>query len=107
MRWSATQEITGPSIAAEPSIASAARTGRLVAKARCVRRRWKPTVTPKPVAAYMIANTITSLQPSSSAHTCQPATPRAMNGRIVTRPVMIRSRVSFWTGCTSAAVGGR
>ena len=51
LRWSATHEITGPSIAAEPSAAKIARTGALVLKLRCVNRRWNPTVIPRPVTA--------------------------------------------------------
>src|SRR5215212_10101381 len=47
----------------------------------------------------------TSLQFRALPHTCQPATPTAMKGTIVTRPVMIRSRVSFSTGWMSEGSG--
>ncbi len=49
LRWSATQEITGPSIAAEPRAAKTPRSAGLVLKLRWVKRRWKPTVIPRPV----------------------------------------------------------
>ena len=49
LRWSATQEITGPSIAAEPRAPITARTAGPVLKLRWVKRRWKPTVMPRPV----------------------------------------------------------
>src|SRR3954470_8305431 len=42
LRWSATQEITGPSIAAEPRIANVVRTHVLVWKLRWVVRRGRP-----------------------------------------------------------------
>ena len=73
-----------------------------VLKARWVKRRWKPTVIPRPVATYMIANTIRSLQPSSSDHTCQATRPSARIGSTVTVPVRNRSRFSFATGWTSS-----
>ena len=47
--WSATQEIAGPSIAAEPRASKTPRTTP-PAELRWVRRRWKPTVTPSPVS---------------------------------------------------------
>ena len=74
MRWSATHEMTGPSIAIEPRIASVTRTLSLALNERWVKSRWKPTVIPSEVATYMIANTIRSLQNSRSAHSCQPTT---------------------------------
>ena len=49
LRWSATQEMTGPSIAAEPRMASRPCSQGLALKLRWVRWRWKPTVTPSPV----------------------------------------------------------
>ena len=49
LRWSATQEITGPSIAAEPRIASRPCSHVFALKLRWVRWRWKPTVIPSPV----------------------------------------------------------
>src|SRR3954449_348189 len=102
LRWSATHEITGPSIAAEPRIASVARTALPVLNARCVNRRWKPTVMPRPVATYMIANTIRSLQPSSLAHSCQPTRARQRIGSTVIAPVRKRSSRSLATGWTSS-----
>src|SRR3954452_22519599 len=102
LRWSATHEITGPSIAAEPRIASVARTALPVLNARCVKRRWKPTVMPRPVATYMIANTIRSLQPSSLAHSCQPTRARQRIGSTVIAPVRKRSSRSLATGWTSS-----
>src|SRR4051795_2648940 len=102
LRWSATHEITGPSIAAEPRIASVARTALPVLNARCVNSRWKPTVTPRPVATYMIANTIRSLQPSSLAHSCQPTRARQRIGSTVIAPVRKRSSRSLATGWTSS-----
>ena len=105
LRWSATHEITGPSIAAEPRMANTARVRGPVVNARCVSRRWKPTVTPSPVAAYMIANTIRSFQPSHSPASCQQTMPRQTIGRTVMVPVMIRSRVSCSAGSTSSARG--
>ena len=109
LRWSATQAVTGPSIAIEPMIASPPWTQGLALNARCVRWRWKPTVTPRPVIRYMIRKTATSLQWRRSFQTCQPTIPSAMNGRTVMVPVAIRSRVSFATGWTSSmpGVGGR
>ena len=50
LRWSATQAITGPSIASDPSAASVARTHFFALNARWVRWRWKPSVTPSPVS---------------------------------------------------------
>ena len=50
LRWVATQSITGPSAAAEPSAAKPARTQRLHLKLRWVSSRWKPTVMPMPIA---------------------------------------------------------
>jgi hypothetical protein len=44
------REMTGPSIAIEPRTASTPRTAGLALKLRCVKSRWKPTVTPKPVS---------------------------------------------------------
>src|SRR3954462_9943179 len=102
LRWSATHEITGPSIAAEPRIASVARTALPGLNARCVKRRWKPTVMPRPVATYMIANTIRSLQPSSLAHSCQPTRARQRIGSTVIAPVRKRSSRSLATGWTSS-----
>ena len=55
----------------------------------------------------MITNTKTSLQWSRSFQSCQPTTPRAMNGSTVIVPVAIRSAVSCLTGSTSSAVGTR
>ena len=49
LRWSATQEIIGPSIAAEPRAPITARTAGPVLKLRWVKSRWKPTVIPSPV----------------------------------------------------------
>jgi hypothetical protein len=39
-----------------------------------------------------------SVQLRALPHTCQPAMPTGRKGMIVTRPVMIRSLVSFSTG---------
>ncbi len=105
LRWSATHEMTGPSIAAEPRIASVARTPFLVLNARWVSRRWNPTVTPSPVAAYMITNTTRSLQNNRSAHTCQATTNRAMMGSAVINPVRNRLSPSLETGWTSSGPG--
>ena len=55
LRWSATQETTGPWTAIEPRIAKAYSTGFEVWKERCVSRRWKPTVMPTAVSMYMTA----------------------------------------------------
>src|ERR1700704_2769141 len=101
LRWSATQEITGPSIAAEPRIASRPCSQVFALKLRWVRWRWKPTVIPSPVKKYMPRKRKTSLQCSALPQTCQPARPIATKGTSVTRPVMIRSRVSLATGCMS------
>ncbi len=49
LRWSATQAITGPSMAADPKMANIPLTQFFVLNARCVSRRWKPTVIPSPV----------------------------------------------------------
>src|SRR3954468_20657933 len=97
--------MTGPSIAAEPSAARTARTALPVLNERCVNRRWKPTVTPRPVATYMITNTMMSLQPSTLFHSCQATRARARIGRTVTVPVRKRSRVSLATGWTSSRAG--
>jgi hypothetical protein len=105
LRWSATHEIAGPSIAAEPRTVKMPRTTGVVLKARCVSIRWKPTVTPRPVSTYMIAKTKMSFQPSHCPHTCQPTISRQKTGRIVTVPVMIRSRVSCSQGSTSSMPG--
>jgi len=40
--------MTGPSIAIEPSTAKTPRNAGVVLKLRCVKSRWKPTVTPRP-----------------------------------------------------------
>ena len=48
---------------------------------------------------------MTSLQCRACPQTCQPASPIATNGTRVTSPVMIRSRVSFSTGCMSVGRG--
>ena len=106
LRWSATHAVTGPSIAIEPMIARPPWTQGLALNARCVRWRWKPTVTPRPVIRYMIRKTATSLQWRRSFQTCQPTIPSAMNGRTVMVPVAMRSRVSFATGWTSSMPGG-
>ena len=71
MRWSATQEITGPSIAAEPRIASRPCSQVFALKLRWVRWRWKPTVIPSPVRKYMPTKRKTSLQCSALPQTCQ------------------------------------
>ena len=105
LRWSATQEMTGPSIAAEPRIASRPCSQVWVLKLRWVKWRWKPTVIPSPVMKYIPRKRKTSLQCSALPQTCQPAKPIATNGTRVTRPVMIRSRVSFSTGCMSEGNG--
>ena len=105
MRWSATQEITGPSIAIDPAAVSAARTGFFALKLRCVRWRWKPTVTPIAQTTYMIRKTATSLQWSHEFQSCQQTIPSAMNGRAVIVPVAMRSAVSFLVGWMSSAVG--
>ncbi len=60
LRWSATHEMTGPSIAAEPSTAKTKRKNGDVLNERWVKRRCMPTVTPSPVRRYMIANTTRS-----------------------------------------------
>src|SRR3954466_12230610 len=57
---------------------------------------------PRPVATYMIANTIRSLQPSSLAHSCQPTRPRQRIGSTVIAPVRKRSSRSLATGWTSS-----
>jgi hypothetical protein len=105
LRWSATQEITGPSIAIEPAAASANRTGFFALKLRCVRWRWKPTVTPIAQTTYMIPKTATSLQCSRSFQSCQQTIPSATNGSAVIVPVAMRSAVSFFVGWMSSAVG--
>src|SRR5215210_505299 len=97
--------MTGPSIAIEPAAVSAARTGFFALKLRCVRWRWKPTVTPIAQIRYMITKTATSDQCSHEFQSCQPAIPSAMKGSAVMVPVAIRSAVSFLTGWTSSAVG--
>src|SRR4051794_34756853 len=98
--------MTGPSMAAEPRTASVARTERLAAKARWVRWRWKPTVTPRPVSTYMIKKTAMSCQPRNEAQSCHATKPRHRNGAPVTIPVMIRSRVSCAIGWMSSAPAG-
>src|ERR1044072_51390 len=105
LRWSATQEITGPSIAAEPRIASSPCSQGFALKLRWVRWRWKPTVIPNPVSTYMPMKRKTSLQCRALPQTCQPARPIAAKGTSVTRPVMIRSRVSLATGWMSEGSG--
>ena len=50
LRWSATQEMIGPSIAIDPRTAQTARVFGPVLKARWVNRRCSPTVTPSVVA---------------------------------------------------------
>src|SRR5215211_2113233 len=105
LRWSATHEMTGPSIAADPSAPNVARSHGLVWKLRCVSSRWKPTVTPIPVRKYMIASTARSLQCSQPCQVCQPTTKRPAKGTPVTNPVMIRSRVSCSVIWMSSAVG--
>src|SRR3954454_15189247 len=97
--------MTGPSIAIDPAAVRAARTGFFALKLRCVRWRWKPTVTPIAQTRYMITKTATSDQWSHEFHSCQPTIPSAMNGRAVIVPVAIRSAVSFLTGWTSSRVG--
>ena len=61
-----------------------------------------PTVTPSPVATYMIAKTIRSLHRRKSPQTCHTTNPRASTGTAVTIPVAILSAVSFRTGSTSS-----
>ncbi len=97
--------MTGPSIAAEPRIASRPCSQPFALKARWVRWRWKPTVIPRPVSTYMPTKRKTSLQCSALPQTCQPAKPIATKGISVTRPVMMRSRVSFATGWISDGSG--
>ena len=46
LRWSATQLMTGPCTAIDPSTAKVYSTGFETWKERCVSSRWKPTVTP-------------------------------------------------------------
>ena len=77
----------------------------LALKARWVRWRWKPTVIPSPVKRYRPTKRKTSLQCSASPQTCQAAKARATKGTSVTRPVMIRSRVSLATGWMSEGRG--
>ena len=60
---------------------------------------------PSPVNRYMPTKRKTSLQCSASPQTCQAAKARATNGISVTRPVMIRSRVSLATGWMSEGRG--
>ena len=97
--------MTGPSIAAEPSAVNTPRTKPDVLNARCVSIRWKPTVTPRPVATYMIRKTKMSFQPSQAPHTCQATMSRQRMGTTVTVPVTIRSNVSCSQGSTSSSGG--
>ena len=60
---------------------------------------------PSPVKKYMPRKRKTSDQCSAEPQTCQAAMKRATNGTRVTRPVMIRSRVSFSTGWMSPGCG--
>src|SRR5215218_5569893 len=60
---------------------------------------------PRPVRKYMTTKRMTSVQLRALPQTCQPATMTAMKGITVTRPVMIRSRVSFSTGWMSEGSG--
>ena len=105
LRWSATHEMTGPSIAIEPQTAKTPRMNGEVLNARCVNSRWNPTVMPRPVSTYMIRKTKMSFQPSQAPQTCQATKNRQSTGRMVIVPVMIRSRVSLWQGSTSSATG--
>src|SRR5215217_7562112 len=105
LRWSATQEMTGPSMAAEPSTANVVRTHVLVLKLRWVSSRCRPTVTPRPVSMYMIPSTTRSLGWSHPCQVCQQTTARPTNGTPVTKPVMMRSRVSCSVIWMSSAVG--
>ena len=97
-----THSITGPSTAIEPSTASTARTGRVVLKLRWVNSRWKPTVMPSPVSAYVIASTTRSCQCSVPPHASQPAATSAASGTPKTTVRTTRSAVSFSIGTVSA-----
>jgi hypothetical protein len=80
LRWSATQRITGPSIASEPATAQATFNARLGLKDLCVNRRWKPTVMPCPEIAYITTAMSTSLQPSQPPQATGTAATTARNG---------------------------
>src|SRR4051794_291682 len=80
LRWSATQRITGPSIAIDPATASAIFTARFGLNDLCVNSRWYPTVMPWPVTAYATRAMSTSLQPRKPPQARGTAATTARNG---------------------------
>ena len=98
LRWSATHEMTGPCTATEPRIAQAYCTGLYVANDRCVSMRWKPTVTPSPVATYMTSISARSLQSTSVFQSSTIATRTASSGTSTPARLEIRCAVVMACG---------
>ena len=91
LRWSATQWMTAPWTDIEPRIASVARSHGLASKERCVKRRWKPIVTPKPTSAYMTARIARSRPVTAPPHRSQSATMKPRKGSTTATTVIWRS----------------
>src|SRR5690606_9872074 len=64
----------------DPAIARKMRTGAIVSNERCVKRRWKPTVTPNSVIAYIEPNSDSSTQPTPRPHRRMMAATRPISG---------------------------
>src|SRR5262245_47718734 len=70
-------------MAMEPATARPTLTGRFALKDLCVKSRWKPTVMPCPVMAYMAMAIPTSCQPSQPPQATGTAAATAKNGTMM------------------------
>ena len=111
LRWSATHDMTGPWTDIEPNAANVYSTDLCVWNERCVSRRWKPSVTPKPVIAYMMARAASALQstqlvPAASTIATDQADHRQDDAGQV-RVAMGRAHLSSsaWTSGAAAGTG--
>ena len=91
LRWSATQWITAPWTDIEPRIANVARSHGFASNERCVSMRWKPIVTPSPMATYMTARIARSSQVTKPPHRSQRAAMKPRNGTTTATIVIRRS----------------
>ena len=89
-RWSVTQPITGPSTASEPKRANRYSSGLWVWNARCVSRRWKPTVIPTVERKYMTASRIRSSGRIQSFQSTGIAARNARKGSTTAAMLMLR-----------------
>ena len=93
--------MTGPWTDVEPAIANAYSSRLCIWKARCVSRRWKPTVTPNPAIRYITPKAMRSVTPTSEFHSSTTATRNATKGRRTAIRLTVRSAlVMAWRLCT-------